>query len=364
MKKRMFFLISNKHEYFEFRFLFNRIKNLNIQIFLLIENNIRNSNIEYEDDHKGITIIHIEPINYSKNLLKSYFQKLKIKKSINLLNIKSSDFFIYFNNSSLLFFLLYSFYTEKNCKTIMLLTSGFIVPSKYSKINIPRTIKLNLLAFFIIFKFLKYINFKNSSFKNIIANIKHDFILVLNNSTELLPKSQKFHIESYFKKQKKEDLNTNKSLIILSSFWIDKYKNYNNTIKNLINKLGVRNVVIKDHPSSQLTNTDLQKLYGVKRENVLDNNIDLEKYITSNLDFIKNVFGPTSAALKYSSFMNIPTYCFSSIFMNEDDLRYTNEYFKMNNVVILADLEKQIMKKNLIFSGKYKIEDVLIKILK
>ena len=363
MKKRIFLLISNKHEYFEFRFLFNRIKDLNIQIFLLIEKNNRNSNIEYEDDHRGVTIIHLEPINYSKNLLKSYYQKLKIKKSINLLNIKSSDFFIYFNNSSLLFFLLYGFYSEKNCKTIMLLTSGFIVPSKYSKINIPQTIKLNLLAFFLIFKFLKYVNFKNSSFKNIISNIENDFILVLNNSTELIPKSKKFQLESYFKNQKKEDLKTNKSLIILSSFWIDKYKGYNNTIKNLINKIGLRNVVVKDHPSSQITNTDLQKLYGVKRENVLDKNLDLEKYITSNLDFIKKVYGPTSAALKYSSFMNIPTYCYSSLFMNEGDSRYTKEYFKMNNVVILTDLEKQTIKKNLIFSGKHKIEDVLFKIL-
>ena len=192
MKKRMFFLISNKHEFFEFKYLFNRIKHFNIQIFLLIENNIRNSNIEFEKDHKEIQIVHLEPINYSKNLLKSFIQKIKIKKAINLLNVKPSDFFIYFNNSSLLFFLLYSYYNKKNCKTIMLLTSGFIVPSKYSKLNILKTFKFNLLAFFIIFRYLKYINFENSSFKNIKSNIKHDFILVLNNTTELNQKPKNF----------------------------------------------------------------------------------------------------------------------------------------------------------------------------
>ena len=159
------------------------------------------------------------------------------------------------------------------------------------------------------------------------------------------------------------NLQISKSLIIISSFWIYKYKKYNNVIKELIFKLGESNVIIKDHPSSHLTKTDLHKLYKINRENILDKNMDLEKYITSNINFINSVYGPTSAALKYSSLMNIPTYCFSSIFMNKSDCRYTNEYFKMNNVTILADLEKPTIKKKPIFSGNNKIEDVLIQII-
>ena len=363
MKKRMFFLISNKHEYFEFRYLYERIKYLNIQIFLLIENNHRNSNIDYDVNHKEVKIIPLEPINYSKNIFKSLYQKSKIKKSINSLKIKSSDFFIYFNNSSFLFFLLHRFFTKKNCITIMLLTTGYIIPNNYSKLNIFKTIELNLLSFFLVYKILKYINFENSSFKNINSNILHDYIFILNNKTELKPKFRKFQIASYFSKQNKEALQGNKSLIILSSYWIDIYKNYNYIVKAIIKKLGMDNVTIKDHPSSSYTKLDLQKLYGVNLENILDKNIDLEKYIASNLNSIKSVYGPTSAALKYSSFMGISTYCFSSIFMNESDCRYTNDYFKNSNVTILNDIEKSKIKNTPTILGNDNVEDIIIQIL-
>ena len=80
-EKKNVFLISNKHEYFEFRYLYERIKYLNIQIFLLIENNHRNSNIDYDVNHKELKIILLEPINYSKNIFKSLYQKVKKLKN-------------------------------------------------------------------------------------------------------------------------------------------------------------------------------------------------------------------------------------------------------------------------------------------
>ena len=94
----------------------------------------------------------------------------------------------------------------------------------------------------------------------------------------LKPKFRKFQIASYFSKQNKKLLKAIK--IILSSYWIDIYKNYNFIVKAII-KLGMGNVTIKTTRTSY-TKLDLQKVYGVNVENILDKNLDLEKYIASN----------------------------------------------------------------------------------
>ena len=153
-------------------------------------------------------------------------------------------------------------------------------------------------------------------------------------------------------------------MIILSSFWIDKYTKYNLTIRRLIDLLGKENILVKDHPMSNYSNEEIMKIYGLNSKNILDKEIDLENYIEKNLDSISSVYGPTSASLKYSSFMKIPTFCFSTIFMNEENIRYTEEYFKFNDITLLKNINNT-MKNDSIFDSKKlpKIEQVISYIL-
>ncbi len=338
MKKRIFFLVLSKHEFYEVTQI---IKSLNVDKYsltVLIEDNLRNRDLDLKEISNSIEIIKVESINYSKNIFKSIIQKKKIIDLFKKLRLNNKDLFIYFYNSSLLFFLLQNIFKNKDCKDLMLLTSGFCIPRKEAKIDVLKTIEINLLGFPIIYKSLRYSKFQNTIFKNIKSNDTFDYIATLNNNCEIPPKINGWNIESYFPKKDFENKTQNKHLMILSSFWIDKYPEYNLIIRELIDLLGRDNILVKDHPMSNYSNEEIMKLYDLNSTNILDKKIDLEDYIEKNLDSISSVYGPTSASLKYSSFMRIPTFCFSSIFMDKENIKYTQEYFKFNDITILKNL--------------------------
>tara|TARA_B100001059_G_scaffold51041_1_gene44472 strand:+ start:3389 stop:4486 length:1098 start_codon:yes stop_codon:yes gene_type:complete len=338
MKKRIFFLVLTKHEFYE---VIQIIKNLNLEKYILtilIEDNSRNKDLDLNAIPKNINIILVESINYSKNIFKSILQKKKIIDLFKKLKLNNKDLFIYFYNSSLLFFLLQNIFKNKDCKNLMLLTSGFCIPRKEAKIDVLKTIQINLLGFPIIYKSLQYSKFQNTVFKNIKSKDNVDYIVTLNNHCEIVSKINSWDIQSYFPKKDFENKTQDKHLIILSSFWIDKYSKYNLTIKKLIDLLGRKNILVKDHSMSDYSNKEIMQLYDITSKSILNKEISLENYIEKNLDSISSVYGPTSASLKYSSFMGIPTYCFSSIFMDKENIKYTEEYFKFNNVTILKNL--------------------------
>ena len=352
MKKRIFFLVLSKHEFYEVTQI---IKSLNVDKYsltVIIEDNLRNRDLDLKEISNSIKIVKVESINYSKNIFKSIVQKKRIIGLLKKFKLDSKDLFIYFYNSSLLFFLLQNIFKNKDCKDLMLLTSGFCIPRKESKIDILKTIEINLLGFPIICKPLQYSKFQNTVFKNIKSNDNVDYIVTLYNHCEIESKINSWDIQSYFPKKDFENKTQDKYLIILSSFWIEKYSKYNLTIRKLIDLLGIENILVKDHPMSNYSNEEIMKLYDLNSTNILDKKIDLEDYIEKNLDSISSVYGPTSASLKYSSFMRIPTFCFSTMFMNEENIRYTEEYFKFNDITILKNINNTMNNDSIINSKK------------
>ena len=101
--KRIFFLISSKHEFFEFLFIRKYFDN-SFHVFLLIEDNIRTSDIYLKNLDSKIEPIYLPNIFYSKKIFSNILKYKTLIKKLKLLNVKSNDKFIFFYGGSLLYF--------------------------------------------------------------------------------------------------------------------------------------------------------------------------------------------------------------------------------------------------------------------
>ena len=156
-----------------------------------------------------------------------------------------------------------------------------------------------------------------------------------------------------------------KHLLILSSYWESIFSDYNKIIIRLINEIGLENLLIKDHPTSPLNGTQIKSKYGINDYNIISKNISLENYLIDNKRKIKTVLGPTSAALKYSSFLEINSFCYSNLFMSQKHYKdYSNEYFQLNNIKMLKSISEFKKSKNLKFKIIKKREKSLISVFK
>ena len=337
----LYFLISSKHEFFEFKLISNKLNFFNYKFHLLIEDNHRNEGIDLNSLSKSVKVDFLEPINYSKNLFKSFNQKKLLRIKLKKISVNKEDLFIYFHNSSLLFFYLQKFFLKRQIRTLMILSSGFYIREMDSRLNFFETIKINILSYLLTYNFIKLINFRGTIFKNIKSKYLSNFVICLNN--EIIPKyyiEKMWDIKSYFPNSKLIKKNNPKYLIILSSYWIDISSEYNETIKDMINKFGKNNLVLKDHPMSNYSNTELSKIYNIDEKVFINKKTSLEEYFVNNFKTIKSVIGPTSAALKYASFMNIPTYCYSNLFMDDDYINYTQKYFERHDIIYFKNKGK------------------------
>lgn len=365
-KKTIFFFISSKHEFFEFTKILKKINLKNQKLYLLIENSERNQNIEF-NFNSNINIIFLPNIYPSKNLLKNILLKKEIIKILKNLNFCKDDLFIYFHNGSLLFFIVYLFFNKYNLKKIMFVTSNFVVPNDNSKISFKETFLLNILSYpllnIIVYK--KY--FVGTVFKNTYIKQKIDYVICLKNEISFT-KTKTFNIESYFVKQNKTHVNEPKYLILVVSYWINKFSSYKDTVKFLISKHGKKNVLIKDHPLSNLNDIDLINIFSIDKENIIPKQISLENYIENNQNNFKLIYGPTSAALKYASFMGLDVICYQNLFSNNLAYnKHTLEYFKFHGKVkIISKLSNNTFtyeNRKIFHSVEHKLEEVFHKIL-
>lgn len=365
-KKAIYFLVSSNHEFFEFTKIIEKINLKNQKLYLLIENSERNQNIEFNFD-SNINIIFLPNIYPSKNIIKNIFLKKEIIKILKNLSVCKEDLFIYFHNSSLLFFIVSLFFNKYNLKKIMFVTSNFVVPDDNSKISFKETFLLNILCYPLLNKMVLKKYYVGTAFKNTYIKEKIDYVICLKNEIPFT-KTKKFNIESYFVKQNKTHVNEPKYLILVVSYWINKFSSYKDIIKFLISKHGKKNVLIKDHPLSNLNDIDLINIFDIDKENIIPKQISFENYIENYQNNFKLIYGPTSAALKYASFMGLDVICYQNLFSNSLAYnKHTIEYFKFHdNVKIITKLSNNTFiyeNRKKFNSVEHKLEEVFHEIL-
>ena len=349
--KKIFFLVSSKHEFFEFLYIRKHIDKSH-KISLLIEDNLRTTDIDLGILDSNTESIFLPNIYYSKRIFSNILKYKNLLKKLNFLKIKKNDKFIFFYGGTLLYFLVLKYFKNKGIETVMFLTSWFYIKKGSGRLNLLQNIWINMLSYFILFKRIKVLNYKNTIYWNHRINYKIDYVICFRNDIdELLNFKKCFHISNFFHDLEVKNLKKVKYLLILSSYWESVFKDYNKSILLLINEIGLKNLLIKDHPTSPLNNSQIKLKYGLNDENILPKKISLEKFLITNRSNIKSVIGPTSAALKYSSFFGIQTICYSNLFMFEKEYKdYSKEYFLHNSIHMInnvSEIKKIDNKKNI-----------------
>ena len=365
-KKTIFFLVSSKHELWEFTKILKKINLKNHKLYLLIENSERNQNVDL-NFNSNINTIFLPNIYPSKNLVKNIFLKKEIIKILKKINLCKDDLFIFFHNSSLLFFIVSVFFNKYNLKKIMFVTSNFFIPNDNSSISLKETFFLNILCYPLIKKIIYKKYYKGTVFSNTYIMDKIDYVINLKNFTPL-KKPITFNIKSFFIKKNNQSISKTKYLILVDGLWVKKFPLYLNTVKLLILKHGKKNILIKDHPLSDLNETDLSNFFHLENEAIIPKKIALEPYIYKNSNIFKIVYGPTSAALKYASFLGLDAICYQNLFSKSVHYRnHTSEYYMYhNNIKVISKILNGAFefenKKRFDFI-EHKLEDVFSKIL-
>ena len=334
----IFFLASSKHEIYEFGFILRKI-DLNIhKVFLLVENSKRNQNIEFEFKNY-VSLVYLPEIYPSKNFLINYIKKNKIIRELEDLPVTKNDKFLFFHNSSLLFFISSIFFNKYSLQKVMFLTSNFFIDESSSSKNLKGSFFLNILCYPLIFKRIHKINFTGTVFSNTYIKDKIDFIISLKNDSSLT-KPIKFNVKSFFTQPKVIPALKKKHLILIVSQWINTFSSYRDTVLLLIGMYGKDNILVKDHPLSDLNEYDLVRLFDLDKINIIPKDVSFENYIDENFNKLQVIYGPTSAALKYSSFLGLEVVCYQNLFSKNIFYRnHTLKYFRFhNNIKIIKDL--------------------------
>jgi hypothetical protein len=344
----IFFLLSSKHEIFEAKFILANINHSNHKVFLLIENSKRNQNLDLNFDG-AINIVLLPQIYPSKRIFLNFKKRNQIIKALNELPVSEIDKFFFFHNSSLLFFITTIFFENFNIKKVMFLTSNFYIENKDSSFKLLETLFINILCFPIIKRlvFIKY--YKKTFFKNTYIKDRIDFIISLKNLSKV-NNIRVFNIKSFFKTPKKLFISKQKIIILIVEQWLVKFPNYKKAIFSLIELHGIRNILLKDHPLSNLTDIELMNIFQIDKSQIIPKNESFEEYIYKNINQLKLVYGPTSAALKYASFIGLKAICYQNMFNSEKNYYdYTLDYFKFHKDI---ELIKELNGSSFVFIKK------------
>ena len=328
----IFFLLSSKHEIFEAKFILANINHSNHKVFLLIENSKRNQNLDLNFDGE-INIVLLPQIYPSKRIFLNFKKRNQIIKALNELPVSEIDRFFFFHNSSLLFFITTIFFENFNIKKVMFLTSNFYVENKDSSFKLLESLFINILCFPIIKRlvFIKY--YKKTFFKNTYVKDRIDFIISLKNLSKV-NNTKVFNIKSFFKTPKILNRSKQKIIILIDEEFLLNFPDYKKTIFSLIKLNGIRNILLKDHPLSNLTDIELMNIFQIDKSQIISKNESFEEYIYENFNQLKLVYGPTSAALKYASFIGLEAICYQNMFNTEKSYYdYTLDYFKFHKYI-------------------------------
>ena len=113
---------------------------------------------------------------------------------------------------------------------------------------------------------------------------------------------------------------------------------------------GIRNILLKDHPLSNLTDIELMNIFQIDKSQIISKNESFEEYIYKNINQLKLVYGPTSAALKYASFIGLKAICYQNMFNSKKNYYdYTLDYFKFHKDI---EVIKELNGSSIIFVKK------------
>ena len=305
-------------------FFLKYLKNYNCSKHLIAMNSSRISTKNKKNDFDSIIILN--KIQYSKNILKINNGKKKIINSFKNLRVGENDFLIsppLFDVSNIV---VYDWFRKNKAKSLIYSFNGVSPYNNNFKLNLKKTIIYSFNSLFLNKKITRVYNIKDTPYKFPFMKVNTDYFIdfgVSNSDKKYINSKNFFKIPNLDYNIKSSNvililINTNKIYALTGLSKNEYFKKINYLIEKFKDKYEVK---IKDHPSSKFPSEFIIENLNVVSKNIIDKQISFENYLDKTCP--KLILSLGSNTLLYARLLGINCFSIDSYLNSRNPDRYS-----------------------------------------